>query len=146
METRQCIVCKQIKPIEEFNYRRRSTGERHGHCRDCQRLYKRNFYLRTRSEYIGKSARQKQAVVRHHLELLNEYLSTHPCVDCGESDPVVLEFDHITEKDRTIADMVQSGVSWERILGEIEKCQVRCGNCHKKKTAQEMGWYKFPGL
>lgn len=71
------------------------------------------------------------------------YLSAHPCVDCGESDPVVLEFDHVRgEKCHNIGHMLADGKSWTRISGEIEKCEVRCANCHKRVTAKTFGWYK----
>ncbi len=146
METRQCVVCKQVRPITEFSFRRKLTGERHTHCRNCQRVYKRNFYLKNREAYIAKSANEKDEYVRRNREHVREYLRTHPCVDCGETDIIVLEFDHIGGKDRPIANMLLAGVSWERILQEIEKCQVRCGNCHKKKTAREKNWYKHLGL
>lgn len=64
------------------------------------------------------------------------YLSTHPCIDCGESDPVVLDFDHIdpATKTRSIARMLSGHVKWENILKEIEKCEVRCANCHRRRT------------
>lgn len=145
METRQCVVCKQTKSITEFNVRRRVTGERHTHCRDCQRIYKRNFYLRNREHYLQRPAQEKEERIQRNRERIREYLSKHACVDCGESDIIVLEFDHVGKKDRPIADMVLAGISWEKILKEIQKCEVRCGNCHKKKTAQERKWYQFLG-
>ncbi len=146
METRECVVCKQVKPITEFSFRRKLIGERHTHCRECQKRYKRNYYLKNRGAYLASSAREKEEAVQRNRALVKEYLSTHPCVDCGESDVRVLEFDHVGGKDRPIANMVRSGVSWERIQQEIARCQVRCGNCHKKKTAREKGWYKYLGL
>ncbi|HZQ07219.1 MAG TPA: hypothetical protein VFD70_11620 [Anaerolineae bacterium] len=146
METRQCVVCKEYKAIDDFNFRHRFNGERHTHCRDCQRIYKRRFYLKHREEYIQKSAEQVQTKAQRNRQLITEYLLTHPCVDCGESDVVVLEFDHVGGKERLISKMVRAGVAWERVLAEIEKCEVRCGNCHKKKTAREHGWFKFLGL
>jgi hypothetical protein len=70
-----------------------------------------------------------------------EYLSVHPCVDCGESDPVVLEFDHrdATTKFRAVAQMIEARYAWSTILEEIEKCDVRCANCHRRKTSRQFG-------
>lgn len=73
-----------------------------------------------------------------------EYLQAHPCVDCGEHDPVVLEFDHVRgEKKQDIAMMINNGASWERLLTEIEKCDVRCANDHRRRTASQH-WLHSP--
>jgi hypothetical protein len=77
--------------------------------------------------------------------LMVEYLKTHPCVDCGNPDPRVLEFDHRRDKKFTIGAAVSSGhVSWGKILVEIDKCDVRCANCHRIRHAVENNWYDFP--
>ena len=34
------------------------------------------------------------------------------------------------------------GYSSEKIKKEIEKCDVRCANCHIKKTIKQLKWYK----
>jgi hypothetical protein len=34
---------------------------------------------------------------------------------------------------------------WSRVLLEIEKCDVRCANCHRRRTAQQYGWRKARG-
>lgn len=70
-----------------------------------------------------------------------EYLLTHPCVDCGEADPVVLTFDHLRDKTQDICTMSRRGVAWTTLAREIEKCVVRCSNCHMRKTATDFGWY-----
>ncbi|MDT0631365.1 hypothetical protein RQM47_04820 [Rubrivirga sp. S365] len=31
--------------------------------------------------------------------------------------------------------------SLAKLDAEIAKCEVRCANCHKRKTAIEQGWY-----
>jgi hypothetical protein len=57
------------------------------------------------------------------------------CLDCGEGNPVVLDFDHVRgEKRANISDMVRWSYSLETIKKEIRKCEVRCSNCHRKKT------------
>ena len=62
----------------------------------------------------------------------------NPCVDCGEGDPVVLEFDHLRDKRFSIGqELVRR--SWRSILAEIEKCEVVCANCHRRRTARRRG-------
>ena len=73
-----------------------------------------------------------------------KHLQTHPCVDCGETDLVCLDFDHVRgRKIDGISVMVAAGCSEETILKEIEKCEVRCSNCHRKKTAKERNFYDY---
>jgi 5-methylcytosine-specific restriction endonuclease McrA len=67
---------------------------------------------------------------------------THPCVDCGEADRVVLEFDHLRDKKNCISVMVWAGNSTKTLKEEIEKCEVRCANCHKRKTTKDQGYYR----
>ena len=146
MEEQRCGSCGEIKPVEEFNFRNRVTLKRHTTCRACQKIFKRNFYQRNRPAYLDRSAKQKIESIARNRRLLSEYLREHPCVDRGESDVAVLEFDHLRDKERSIGQLVLDGVSWQKILTEIAKCDVRCANCHRKKTAKQLNWYKFPGL
>jgi len=69
------------------------------------------------------------------------YLLNHPCVDCAERDPIVLEFDHIKVKLMAVSKLISHG-SINNIKLEIEKCEVRCANCHRRKTALQYSWYK----
>jgi hypothetical protein len=51
-----------------------------------------------------------------------EYLQTHPCVDCGEADPVVLEFDHVRgEKARHVTKLMYQKKALPVIVAEIAK-------------------------
>jgi hypothetical protein len=72
------------------------------------------------------------------------YLLSHPCVDCGEKDPVVLEFDHIdpTKKRYEVGYLVGRRSSWKQIQEEISLCDVVCANCHKRRTAKQQNWSK----
>ena len=74
-------------------------------------------------------------------DVIWNYLSTHECVDCGESNPLVLEFDHVNgQKLRDVCTSKYYGVTIT--LQEVAKCEVRCANCHRKKTALQLGWWK----
>ncbi len=77
-------------------------------------------------------------------EKVLEYLQEHFCVDCGETDFIILDFDHrIGEKKKNgISALVTAGYCWDTVKKEIDKCDVRCANCHRKKTAVDFKWYK----
>jgi hypothetical protein len=66
-------------------------------------------------------------------------------VDCGESDPAVLEFDHVRTGVTRIADLITRGRPAAEIEAEIACCVVRCANCHRRVTAQRAGWIRVSG-
>ena len=50
-----------------------------------------------RERYIA-AARRNEALVAERTTFSSSSLREHPCVDCGETDPLVLEFDHLADK------------------------------------------------
>jgi 5-methylcytosine-specific restriction endonuclease McrA len=79
-------------------------------------------------------------------EYIAEYFATHPCVDCGETDSIVLTFDHLPGKHKTRADvseLLHDGYGLDTIKAEIAKTDVVCFNCHSLRTQQRTGAYRF---
>ena len=102
-------------------------------------------YIAAYRKRLGGAHKEPWRIRRQaeNLDHLTTYLRNHPCADCGEPDPVVLTFDHVRgEKKYHIANMLASGRPWQKILAEIEKCDVRCFNCHMRRTASQRGWRK----
>jgi hypothetical protein len=42
--------------------------------------------------------------------------------------------------------LVGSGCSPHRLALELKKCEVRCANCHRRRTATERGWFRTLGV
>ena len=92
--------------------------------------YWKEYYL----NHGGKD-RVRRALVRaktRNRATILMYLSTHPCVDCGEQDMRCLDFDHVRGvKSKCVTAM--NTASTKRLLQEISKCDIRCANCHRKR-------------
>ena len=92
----------------------------------------------------AEAARHRSNIKTWHLKQRNKdfvlaYLQCHPCVDCGISDTDVLQFDHVRgQKDACVSMLVQNHAAVQTIVKEIEKCDVRCANCHIKVTKQRL--------
>src|SRR5947207_12409534 len=86
---KRCSTCKEFKPLDDFNVRTTARDGRQWSCRACNAAYHRANWDRHMSQI---RARRKR-VWAENCERLLAYLATHPCVDCGETDVVVLEFD-----------------------------------------------------
>jgi len=142
--SKTCPRCETHKPAAEFNKNKRSKSGLQTYCRECQRERDREHYANNpeRRRQITKGRKRNNKRYRRAAEqLVVEHLRSHPCVDCGETDIVVLQFDHVRgKKDVPISVMVTRGYSTQRIQKEIEKCEVRCGNCHQIRTAHEQNY------
>ena len=141
MLTRICAGCALEKNVEAFNFKHKELGIRQIRCRDCTRSQVQSHYSRNKEYYVEKAQRRTKEVKTLHRERLLNYLLSNPCVDCGEADFVCLEFDHVRgEKQGNIAEMI-GDYAWEKIELEIAKCEVRCANCHRRKTARQYGYW-----
>lgn len=136
-----CSRCKLEKSDEHFNFKNKTRGLRQYHCKDCSRLYVRSHYEKNKAYYLQKAFRRNKRIKNEIRMYIWTYLSSHPCVDCAENDPIVLEFDHLSEKIAAISEMHRN-YTLKKVKLEIQKCQIRCANCHRRKTAKERGWNK----
>ncbi len=97
----------------------------------------RKHYEKFTEKMKLRGASHKIISRRRNRQFVYEYLLEHPCIDCGITDIRVLEFDHVRgTKTREICDMVQAAMSIKNIALEIEKCEVRCANCHRIVTIE----------
>jgi hypothetical protein len=101
----------------------------------------RRHYAKHRQRVIAKAKEYSKIARKRVRAFINTYLKENPCVDCGETDIIVLEFDHIgDDKHFSISDAARDGYGMAKLKAEIAKCEVRCANCHRKKTYQRGGW------
>src|SRR5689334_14688241 len=102
------------------------------------RKYHREYYQKNKTKIKDRVLSWQKQRLDELRRFVYNYLLTHPCVDCGEADPVVLEFDHADNEKKVsaISDMIRALCSNEHLQTEIDKCQVRCANCHRRRTAK----------
>jgi hypothetical protein len=139
--TRLCGRCRRPKPIAEFAWHRKAKGQRDNYCRPCRAAYKQEHYAAHRERYVANAARRKHALIAERTAYLIEFFRERPCVDCGETDPLVLEFDHIGQENFSISVGIR-GHKWQSVLDEIERCEVVCANCHRRRTAIRAGFVR----
>lgn len=93
-----CFSCKIEKNDIEFNKSKKSKDGLYHMCKICKRIYDKN-------DYDTKSIRKQQirnSTLKNRLkiqEFIFEFLKDKICIDCGESDVVVLDFDHRENKE-----------------------------------------------
>jgi len=131
-----CCVCKRTDV--EFHKNKAKADGLQTTCKGCKKEVGAR-YFKDSKEHHKNLNRERRRKARQHIW---DYLKTHPCVDCTETDPVVLEFDHRSDKIMAVSAMIKAGLSIEKIDLEIAKCDVRCANCHRRKTAKDFDWYK----
>jgi hypothetical protein len=139
-----CNKCKIIQDENCFVFKNKVKNKRQTICKTCQNVYKLKWYYKNHEENRVKFNQTRQNLVISLQEKMIEYLTGKCCIDCGESNIITLDFDHINpeEKQHNIGNMIHSCFSWEKICEEINKCEIRCANCHRIKTAKTYSYYK----
>lgn len=142
---KKCGICKRTDV--EFSRNKAKLDGLQTRCKECDKIRGRLYYKQNPKQQKMAQERSKRRLADLQHKIC-EFLATHQCVDCGESNIVLLEFDHVsgdTKKD-DVANMLNRGFGWEKILAEIQKCDVRCANCHRMKTAKQFGNYRLDWL
>lgn len=136
--TKKCTKCKQILNRNEFNWRIKNVRLA-SHCKTCSREYVRQHYYKNKNYYLNKARNRNLKVKQEIYEYLGKYFQSHPCIDCNETNILVLEFDHIDKNDKVsdISRILRNRLTLTEVKKEITKCVVRCANCHRIKTARE---------
>lgn len=103
-------------PLAAFLNHRSNADGLYSQCRLC--------HATSRSKHRLKS-----------MIKLWHFLEESKCVDCGEDDPLTLEFDHRegNEHKRSVFTLVMN-TGWKSAEAEMAKCDVVCGSCHRKRT------------
>src|ERR1700730_16370930 len=90
-----CPRCQIPKSMAEFPMRHAGKRKPNSYCRPCQRDFSKEHYRKNSLKHNKRRRVNMNRYARRNRRLITEYLALHPCVDCGESDPIILEFDHI---------------------------------------------------
>ena len=103
--------------------------------KDDQASASKRHYEANKSKIKQRSKKRNRKQRNANKAYVDKIKVESSCVDCGEGNPLVLDFDHVKgEKVGDISSMVYQSYCVESIQKEIDKCEVRCSNCHRVAT------------
>jgi len=137
----KCRTCDLDKPVNQFAWKVKNK-KKQSSCKDCHNEWSKQHYQDNKAKVIRRSIENNQKVATENQRKMCKYLLDKMCIDCGENNLLVLDFDHLSNKEYNVARML-SFCSWNSILKEIEKCEVVCANCHRKRTQERANSYRF---
>ena len=169
LKPNQCTICGEIKPEEEFSkltYKSKRNPDkiyRRKECKSCRKVKHHQFYddnherlMERRRELYQINIEDKQKWRDENRDRINKMSRENyhkrrkllvemlggRCVDCGTTKN--LQFDHKNPSEKSFNI---SCVLSERTFKELEKCELRCGNCHLEKTKNDyLSGILYPGI
>src|SRR5687768_13489096 len=116
-----CTACKQTMSLEDFHNSSKTKDGKQVYCKTCNKEKRKAYYKTAHGKEKNDTTSKRWA--EQNRKRVFEYLLSHPCVDCGESDPVVLEFDHRDpeEKKYGIGSRTMYNKAWSTLMDEIAK-------------------------
>jgi len=141
METKKCSKCHEVKDTIEYNKHKKTKDGLQTYCKVCSRLKNTSYYKNNKDKQISLINKGRRDRKERNRRFIFDYLLKNSCIDCGENDPRVLEFDHRENKTANVSDLLKRVTSLEKIQEEVKKCDVRCANCHRRKTSIDFNWF-----
>jgi hypothetical protein len=139
-----CKQCNKTKTTEEFGINNSKFDGLQTMCKICKKEYNRKYYVSNPNRGSRKAGADR--LRDKNREYVYAYLNSHPCVDCGETNWRVLEFDHIGDDKTYNVGIIISSHKLDTVKDEIAKCEVRCRNCHFLVTQERLNswrvWFK----
>jgi hypothetical protein len=103
-------------------------------CANCHRRRTRRRLRSWRTDPGWSAEADPRPLRRRNLLFIAQHLESAPCVDCGEADVAVLDFDHVGVKRYGVVQLASREASIASLEREIAECEVRCANCHRRRT------------
>jgi hypothetical protein len=105
----------------------------------CVNCHRRRTAKRARTWRTdpGRLAAIERPLRRRNLQFVLEQLLTANCIDCGDTDLVVLDFDHVRSKRESVMVLALDEHSIASLEREIAACEIRCANCHRRRTVRQ---------
>jgi Fe-S-cluster-containing hydrogenase component 2 len=115
MEEKKCNICNLVKPLSDF-YKRKSNSP-YDRCKECFNSYCTERWIQKKIDSIIYKGSE--------------------CIICGLKYPnepyVIFDFHHREPKDKEFNWNKLRLKSFESIKKELDKCDLLCSNCHRKK-------------
>ena len=93
--------------------------------------YYRDWYSKQSDEQKRRKQDLQNKRRQENVLWVRKYKELFGC-PCGEKDWRCLDFHHLRDKEKNVADM--TGLSKENLFKEMAKCIILCSNCHRKET------------
>jgi len=129
-----CTRCRELQGHHQFNKQKKSPDELSNWCKSCTNQYNRAKY----QENLEKKRNKTNARRAARIQWLQQLKAHQKCVDCGQTyEPYCMDYDHLPNKGskiKSVSRMVMDNVPKDKILEEINKCDLVCLLCHNKRT------------
>jgi hypothetical protein len=140
---KKCNKCKQEKPLTEYYKSKQSKDGHQNSCKICGAKSASNHYKNNKEKKKKRTLITNKKLKQRNYTFIARYLSLFgECVDCGNKDIRVLEFDHKEQSNKVegVKKLADNYASIPKIKNEIKKCEIRCCNCHRIRTQEQLGW------
>lgn len=167
-----CKKTKPLTSFNRKRSNRGIKGNAQPYCQPCQREKQRTYYRKNTNAQLQRMYKNRRRRKTEIHAFLADYFAKNTCVDCAkkklrikkllkgkvpnstitqvikimDSDIRTLTFDHLHSrgaKEYTIADMIRDIQPLHKIKKEIQKCVVRCHNCHNTITVKRAKNWRY---